>query len=46
MSTVNQAIRYLYSTRFLAIEFGGEDKALVVISDASFTDDVETRFSS
>lgn len=46
MNAADQAIQYLYSTRYLAIQYGGSDEALVVASDASFADDPETRFSS
>ncbi|KAM4067905.1 reverse transcriptase (RNA-dependent DNA polymerase) [Hirsutella rhossiliensis] len=44
----DQCIQYLYSTRFLAIEFDGlaPAEALVIASDASFADDEETRCSS
>ena len=43
----DQAILYLYATRFLAIEYNGRyDEALVIASDASFADDEETRRSS
>ena len=43
----DQTILYLYSTRFLAIEYGGTyNEALVIASDASFADDEETRRSS
>ncbi len=47
-AAVNWAIRYLYGTRFLAIEYSGElrDMNLMIASDASFADDPETRRSS
>ena len=44
-----QVIRYLYLTRYLAIEYGGDLKGaqmMVIASDASFADDSETRRSS
>jgi hypothetical protein len=44
-----QYIRYLYGTRFLAIQYNGEndndDEALVITSDTSFADDEATRRS-
>ncbi|KJZ69312.1 hypothetical protein HIM_11290 [Hirsutella minnesotensis 3608] len=48
LEAANQCIRYLYSTRFLAIEYDGahEGEVLVIASDASFGDDIETRRSS
>ena len=47
-AAADQAILYLYATRFLAIEYGGpsSDEALVIASDASFADDEESRRSS
>lgn len=44
----DQCIRYLYSTRHLAIVYDGSytGEALVIASDASFADDIETRRSS
>ena len=47
-AAVNWAIRYLYGTRFLAIEYSGElkDMNVMIASDASFADDPETRRSS
>ena len=41
-------IRYLFATRFLTIVYDGKhsEEALVIASDASFADDVETRRSS
>ena len=44
----NQCIRYLYITRFLAIEFDGltPREALVIATDASFADDPDSRRSS
>jgi hypothetical protein len=48
IAAINWAIRYLYSTRFLAIEYNADTTTdpIVVASDASFADDVETRRSS
>ena len=47
-AAADQCIRYLYATRFLAIVYEGmhSGEALVIASDASFADDVETRRSS
>ena len=44
-AAADQCIRYLYVTRFLAIEYDGLTKreALIIASDASFADDVESR---
>ena len=43
----DQAIRYLYATRFLSIEYSAQDDDILVIaSDASFADDIEDRKSS
>jgi hypothetical protein len=43
-----QAIRYLYHTRFLCIQYGGstEIQVLAIATDASFADDQDTRRSS
>jgi hypothetical protein len=48
LAAANQCIRYLYTTRFLAIVYDGmhAGEALVIASDASFADDIETRRSS
>ncbi|KAJ6436334.1 reverse transcriptase family protein [Purpureocillium lavendulum] len=48
LAAANQCIRYLYTTRYLAIVYDGmhDGEALVIASDASFADDVETRRSS
>ena len=47
MRAVDQTIRYLYATWFLAIEYAAEnDDILFIASDASFADDTETRHSS
>jgi hypothetical protein len=49
MKAVNWAIMYLWGTRFLAIQYGGEHseiQELRISSDASFADDPETRRSS
>ncbi|OAQ57989.1 integrase, catalytic core [Purpureocillium lilacinum] len=48
LAAANQCIRYLYTTRYLAIVYNGmhDGEALVIASDASFADDVETRRSS
>ncbi|KAJ3455235.1 hypothetical protein MRS44_013835 [Fusarium solani] len=45
LAAANQCIRYLYTTRFLAIVYDGmhAGEALVIASDASFADDIETR---
>jgi hypothetical protein len=47
-AAVNWLLRYLYGTRFFALMYSGElqDINLMVASDASFADDVETRRSS
>jgi hypothetical protein len=47
-TAVNWTIRYLFGTRFLAIEYNGElkDLNLMIASDASFADDLLTRRSS
>jgi hypothetical protein len=42
----DQAIAYLYATRFLSVAYGDKaTEALVICSDASFADDEETRRS-
>ena len=48
MAAVNWTIGYLWGTRFLAIQYGGRclEIQLLISSDASFADDVETRRSS
>ena len=47
MDAVDWAIRYLWGTRFLALQYGGDSEIqLVITSDASFADDHETRRSS
>jgi hypothetical protein len=48
LAAADQCIRYLYTTRFLAIVYDGmhAGEALVIASDASFADDAETRRSS
>jgi hypothetical protein len=54
LSAINWTIRYLFATRFLAIEYRARSEtssvasqdALVIASDTSFADDVETRRSS
>jgi hypothetical protein len=49
LAAADQALRYLYATRYLAIQFGGEHtegQLLTIASDASFADDEETRRSS
>jgi len=48
IGAARSCIRYLYATRFLAILYDGKHsgEALVIASDASFADDVETRRSS
>jgi hypothetical protein len=56
INAINWTIRYLFGTRFLAIQFtcvhGSWSKspqlgdALIIASDASFVDDIETRRSS
>jgi hypothetical protein len=47
-TAVNWTIRYLFRTRFLGIIYSAEllDTSLLIASDASFTDDKETRHSS
>jgi len=48
-AAVDQALLYLYSTRYLAIQYGGENnngQILTIASDASFADDDLTRRSS
>jgi hypothetical protein len=48
LSAAAQALRYLYATRYVGIEYGGfgEAQFLVISSDASFADDEPTRRSS
>jgi hypothetical protein len=48
MAAVDWTIRYLFGTRFLGIMYSGDlsNTDLVITSDASFADDVETRRSS
>ncbi|PHH84421.1 hypothetical protein CDD83_1965 [Cordyceps sp. RAO-2017] len=48
LAAANQCIRYLDATRYLAIVYDGAHRgeALVIASDASFEDDIETRRSS
>jgi hypothetical protein len=48
MAAVDWTIRYLFGTRFLGIMYSGDlsNTDLVIASDASFADDVETRRSS
>ncbi|KAJ6437605.1 reverse transcriptase family protein [Purpureocillium lavendulum] len=48
LAAADQCIRYLYTTRYLAIVYDGSHtgEALVIASDASFADDIETRRSS
>ena len=46
MKAVDQTIRYLYATRFLAIEYSASDDILFIASDALFTDNPESRHSS
>ena len=48
MAAANWAIRYLFGSRFLAIRYCRDlpDQQLVIASDASFADDIETRRSS
>ncbi|KAL0944848.1 reverse transcriptase domain protein [Colletotrichum truncatum] len=48
LAAINQTIRYLYGTRYLAICFGGTGggQVLLIAGDASFADDEETRRSS
>lgn len=48
LAAANQCIQYLYTTRYLAIVYDGlhGGEALVIASDASFADDVESRRSS
>lgn len=49
LKAAKHTIRYLYGTRFLSIAYGAEHQGaqhLVIASDASFADDVETRRSS
>ncbi|KAK4078062.1 hypothetical protein Purlil1_12083 [Purpureocillium lilacinum] len=48
LAAANQCIRYLYTTRYLAIVYDGlhTGEALVIASDASFADDIESRRSS
>jgi hypothetical protein len=53
LNVINWTIRYLFSTRFLAIQFNGALPSassslgpLVIASDASFADDIESRRSS
>jgi hypothetical protein len=45
---VDWTIRYLFATRFLSITYSADSNAepIVIASDASFADDVETRRSS
>ena len=47
-AAVNWTLRYLFGTRFLGIMYSGElsDTNLMIASDASFADDMETRHSS
>lgn len=48
LAEADKCIRYLYTTRFLAIVYDGmhAGETLVIASDASFADDAETRRSS
>ena len=48
VSAAKQAIQYAYATRFLAIQYGGENatQVLLMAGDASFADDPETRRSA
>ena len=48
LAIVNWTLRYLFRIRFLSIMYSGEltDTSLIIASDASFTDDTETRHSS
>lgn len=46
MKLANQCIRYLYHIRYLAIQYDGNNKDVVIASDASFADDRETRRSA
>jgi Reverse transcriptase (RNA-dependent DNA polymerase) len=47
-TAVDWALRYLFGTRFLAIQYDGESREtqLLIASDASFADDPDTRRSS
>ena len=47
LAVVNWTLRYLFRTRFLGIMYSREltDTSLIIASDASFTDDTETRHS-
>jgi hypothetical protein len=49
LSAIDWTIQYLFGTRFLALEYGGtslEAQALMIATDASLADDIETRRSS
>ena len=48
IDVVDQTIRYLFGTRFLSIQYSGEHQEvnLMIVLDASFVDDVETRRSA
>jgi hypothetical protein len=48
IDAVDWTIRYLFGTRFLGIQYSGEHQEvnLMIASDASFADDVETRRSA
>jgi hypothetical protein len=48
MDAVDWTIRYLFGTRFLGIQYSGEHQEvnLMIASDASFADDIETRRSA
>jgi hypothetical protein len=48
LAAVNWTIRYLFGTRFLAITYSYKlrDSQLIIASDASFADDLDTRRSS
>ena len=47
LAAADHCIQYLWGTRFLAIQYGGHVEAqLVIASDASFADDLDTRRSS
>lgn len=48
MAAASQALRYLYATRYVGIQYSGFEEAqfLVISSDASFADDEPTRRSS
>jgi len=48
LNAVDWTIRYLYGTRFLGIQYGGKltGSHIVIATDASFADNIETRRSS